>query len=224
MTIRAPSGLEGHAPDRTPLPFEAEGGRFRPCVPDLRRPIAAAGDDPLTVRAERHACHFARVAPQFKDGVPVRASHTLAVRSLLPVTMRVPSGLNVTLYTHAVWPFSSRRSVPVRASHTLAVLSQLPVTIRVPSGLNATLASSSRAPSGRGASSPPARPIPSPTRRHRFGDDARAVRAERHAPHRGPCVPSVRAACVPARVSHTLAVRSSLPVTIRVPSGLNDTL
>ena len=53
--------------------------------------------------------------------------------------MRLPSGLNATLCTTFVCPFSSNWGVPVRASHTFAVWSQLPVTMRVPSGLNATL-------------------------------------------------------------------------------------
>ena len=60
-------------------------------------------------------------------------------QSLLPVTIRVPSGLNDTLDTVSVWPFSSSKGVPVRASHTFAVRSRLPVAIRVPSGLNDTL-------------------------------------------------------------------------------------
>ena len=36
---------------------------------------------------------------EYEQAVPVRASQTFAVRSQLPVTMRVPSGLNDTLLT-----------------------------------------------------------------------------------------------------------------------------
>ena len=71
--------------------------------------------------------------------MPVCASQTFAVSSSLPVTMRVPSGLNDALLTAPVCPLSSSKAVPVRASQTFAVRSSLPVTIREPSGLNATL-------------------------------------------------------------------------------------
>ena len=52
----------------------------------------------------------------------------------------------------------------------------------------------------------------------------RAVRVERHAYPPSQCGPSIRGRVRPVRASHTFAVPSSLPVTIRVPSGLNDTL
>ena len=81
--------------------------------------------------------HCYRFAYQFL--ARPRPSHTFAVLSPLPVTMRLPSGLNATLVTGSVCPLSRAGAVPVRASHTFAVLSQLPVTMRVPSGLNATL-------------------------------------------------------------------------------------
>ena len=67
------------------------------------------------------------------------ASHTFTVWSSLPVTMRLPSGLNATLMTPSVCPLRESSSWPVSASHTFTVLSQLPVTMRLPSGLNATL-------------------------------------------------------------------------------------
>ena len=40
-------------------------------------------------------------------GWPVSAFHSRRVLSLLPETMRCPSGLNATLHTSAVWPVSS---------------------------------------------------------------------------------------------------------------------
>ena len=59
---------------------------------------------------------------------------------MLPETMRLPSGLNATLDTAAVWPLSGWPiGWPVSASHTFTVLSSLPETMRLPSGLNATL-------------------------------------------------------------------------------------
>ena len=64
------------------------------------------------------------------------ASQTLAVRSVLPVRTRDPSGLNVAEWTASVCPLSVRTSAPLFASQTLAVRSRLPVTIRDPSGLN----------------------------------------------------------------------------------------
>ena len=133
---------ERHAQHRARVPLQVEQGRAGPRVPHLRRLVMTAGDDPRAVRAERHAHTPCPCAPSGRAGAcPVRASHTFAVWSALPVTIRVPSGLNATLAHRPVCPFSSSRGVPVRASHTFAVLS--------------------------------------PT----AGDDPRAVRAERHAPH-----------------------------------------
>ena len=57
----------------------------------------------------------------------------------MPVTIRVPSGLNATLHTISVCSLRVKASWPVTAFHNFAVQSSLPVTIRVPSGLKATL-------------------------------------------------------------------------------------
>ena len=102
----------------------------------------------------------------------------MAVLSALPVTIRVPSGLNATLIPRPVaLEFEKWRSRP--RVHTFAVWSSLPVTIRVPSGLNATLFTCPVA-----FQVEQRRPGP---RSHTFasvltsGDDPRAVRAERHA-------------------------------------------
>ncbi len=183
--MRVPSGLNATLVTRPVVPLESSRAS-RPRIPHLRRPVETAGDDPRAVRAERHAQqHRIDVCPfSSSRGVPVRASHTFAVWSPLPVTMRVPSGLNATLITPARVPLESSRAVPVRASHTFAVRSPLPVTIRVPSGLNATLITAPVCPfeleQGR------ARPRVPHLRRPVIaaGDDARAVRAERHAAHR----------------------------------------
>src|SRR5262249_27612289 len=63
------------------------------------------------------------------------ASQTLAVRSVLPVRTRDPSGLNVAERTASVCPLSVRTSAPLFASQTLAWQS-LPVGTCDPSGLN----------------------------------------------------------------------------------------
>ena len=72
-----------------------------------------------------------------RSDLPVAASHTFAVLSALPVTMRLPSGENATERTRAL-AVSVRSYLLVVASHTLAVLSQLPVSMRLPSGEKAT--------------------------------------------------------------------------------------
>lgn len=55
-----------------------------------------------------------------------------------PVTTRVPSGLNATLYTLPVCPFSSTSGSPVAASRTVAALPEWAVAIQLTSRLNAT--------------------------------------------------------------------------------------
>ena len=75
---------------------------------------------------------------------PVSASQTRTVLSALPETMRLPSGLNATLFTQSVSPVSGApMGWPVSTFHSRMVLSQLPETTRRPSGLNATLSTKS---------------------------------------------------------------------------------
>ena len=115
---------------------------------------------------------------------PVRASHTFAVLSQLPVTMQVPSGVKLHAPEAACVPFEFEDGgVPVRASHTFAVLSKLPVTMRVPSGLNDTLHIAC-VPSEfeQGGARPRVPDLRRPV--ETSGDDAGAVGAERHAVHR----------------------------------------
>ena len=70
--------------------------------------------DASAVGAERHADHNVAVCPlRVSTPVPLSASHTFAVLSLLPVRMRLPSGLNATLDTEAVCPLRVRTSVPL---------------------------------------------------------------------------------------------------------------
>ena len=115
------------------------------------------------------------------------------------------------------------RIVACRASHTFAVLSELPVTIRVPSGLNATLCTAPCGPQfeQRRAACPR---VPHLRRCVRTaGDDPRPVGAERHAGHRCPCGPSVRAGSCPSAVPHLRCVVHASGDDAR-PSGLNATL
>ena len=69
-------------------------------------------------------------------------SQTFSVLSPLPLTIRFPLGLKLTLRTShsAECPLSVNVSLPVLASQTFTVLSPLPLTIRFPSGLKLTLA------------------------------------------------------------------------------------
>src|ERR1051326_6695021 len=63
---------------------------------------------------------------------PARPSPSRGVLSQLPVTIRVPSGLNAALTTAAVCLLSTFSWLPVDASHTRAVRSQLPLTNAAP--------------------------------------------------------------------------------------------
>src|SRR5262252_4346663 len=73
-----------------------------------------------------------------RAGRPVARSHSRAVLSRLVVASSVPSGLNATPYTAALWRVSVRPGWPVAGSHSRAVLSSLAVASRLPTGLNAT--------------------------------------------------------------------------------------
>ena len=105
VTIRVPSGEKLTLVDRARVPLEFEQGRAGACVPDLRRLVRTAGDDPRAVGGETHARDPRPVCPLSSSrGVPVRASQTFAVLSALPVTIRVPSGEKLTLVTSARVP------------------------------------------------------------------------------------------------------------------------
>ena len=66
---------------------------------------------------------------------PLAASHTRAVLSCEPVTMRVPSGLKAALSTASACPRRTEICAPVTASQTRVVPSSDAVMIRLPSGL-----------------------------------------------------------------------------------------
>ena len=96
----------------------------------------------------------------------------------------------------------------------------------MPSGLNATLDTASVWPVSGCADRLAGVGVPQP---HRVvvtaGDDALAVGAERHAVHRVRCGRSAAGRSGwPVAASHSRTVLSSLPETMRLPSGLNATL
>src|SRR5262249_26489770 len=68
----------------------------------------------------------------------VAASHSLTVRSQLPVASRFPSGEKATDETTSECPLRVSSSSPAPGSHSLTVRSHLPVASRFPSGENAT--------------------------------------------------------------------------------------
>ena len=131
-TMRSPSRLDATLITRSVCPVSGWPRGWPVSGPTPDRRVVTAGDDALAVRAERHSITGSvwpvSGAPM---GCPVAASHTRTVRSQLPETMRVPSGLNATLFTQSVWPVSGGPiGRPVAASHTRTVLSALPETIR----------------------------------------------------------------------------------------------
>src|SRR5262249_19102431 len=67
------------------------------------------------------------------NSLPVSASHTLAVPSELPVTIRWLSAEKATDRIPRLCPQRVTKFVPVRAAHPFAVMPPLPVTIRGPS-------------------------------------------------------------------------------------------
>src|SRR5262249_40540099 len=114
---------------RVPLPgTDADGAVL------AGRPVSAPQ---AAVGAASRACAEAAPASHRgkRSGCIGRASHTFAVPSMLAVTIRVPSGLNIAEYTQALCPLRVRVWAPVFASHTFAVWSSLAVTMRVPSAL-----------------------------------------------------------------------------------------
>ena len=139
------------------------------------------------------------------------------------MTIRDPSGLNDAEVTPAGVPLEGEElGAASCASQTFAVLSSLAVTIREPSGLNDADSDATGVPLEGEELGPVSRvpdlrrPVPA------RGDDPRPVGAERRrrdatgVPLEGEELGT--ASCA----SQTFAVLSSLAVTIREPSGLND--
>src|SRR5439155_23279648 len=82
------------------------------------------------------------------------ASHILAVRSELPVTIRWPSAETATDPTQSLCPLRVSSSLPLAASQTLADRSSLPVTIRWLSADNTTYEIAALCPLSVSSSSP----------------------------------------------------------------------
>ena len=106
-TMRLPSGL--NATLATAPVWPVSGGPIGwPVVgvPHPHRLVAAAGDDPLAVGAERHAGHSAGVARERLSRSAGRWPRPTPAPScpILPEAIRLPSGLNATLNTASVWP------------------------------------------------------------------------------------------------------------------------
>ncbi len=100
--MRVPVGAERHAGHRVGVAGQRlADGLAGVGVPQPHRVVGTAGGDAVPVGAERHAVHRVRVAGQrLADRVGRWPRPTAArVLSSLPEAMRVPSGLNATLYT-----------------------------------------------------------------------------------------------------------------------------
>ena len=130
VAIRLPSELKETASTDTTMPFEFDQWKPRPGIPNFGRAVRTSSADQGAIRTEADTPYFASMPGQVTERSPVRASQTLALRSELPVTIRVPSGLNETLSTSAKCPRRSNTNCPVRASQTFAVRSELPLAIR----------------------------------------------------------------------------------------------
>ena len=75
--------------------------------PEPGRLVIAAGQDGLAVGTERHGTDLCCMGAPM--GCPVAASHSRAVRSALPVSTALPSGLNDTEVTQS-WCSMGRRN------------------------------------------------------------------------------------------------------------------
>ena len=73
---------------------------------------------------------------------PLLASQTRTLLSLPVLTIHLPSGLNLALFTEPALPCRMAITAPLLASHTRAVLSSLAVTIHLPSGPKVALVTS----------------------------------------------------------------------------------
>ena len=103
------------------MPFEREQFLAAGRVPHLGRLIVTAGDNPLAVRGKGHGQIRPLCPWRVSSSWPLAASHTLAVLSQLPVTIRWPSGEKATDRMPPLCPLSVSSSLPLAASHTLAV-------------------------------------------------------------------------------------------------------
>ena len=189
LKVTLPKALLCGSGSPTGLPVAASHNRTMPpslhCV-TIRVPVELNETPP---RSSGCSCRIGAAS-----AFPVAASHKRAVRSLLAVAMRAPSGLNTAATISSSCRMGSPICAPVLASHKRAVLSALVVKMRRPSGLKtaAWISASGRNTSSGGVLRSPA---PSTTALHRccaaaeFCGSSRSARPRyatpsRHAPLR----------------------------------------
>ncbi len=168
MSTVLPSGLYATAYDQA---LVCEWGTDRPAgggVPLPCRAVATSGEHGLAVMAISHGVDDRLMHQGGSDRRPVAASQSRAVRSELPVSTVLPSGLNATALT-AAWCFKRRADrVAGSVSQIRAEPSALPVITVLPSGRNATVVNDGlmrQGPADQGTGRrrrPRARAVPSP--------------------------------------------------------------
>ena len=145
--------LQPPAPPLITEPQNLKGARQR--VPDSNGSVTTGTNDSLTVRTKAHAGDVSQCVPGVSGlRLPVTASQIFTDMSWLPLAIRRPSGLKLTLGTPSVCPTSVRTSSPVDASQILTVLSPLPLTTHRPSGLKARLVTELVCPTSTWPTSP----------------------------------------------------------------------
>src|SRR5262249_11410012 len=112
----------------------------------------------LTIRRPREENTTVRILEscpcRWSNWASLEASQTRTVWSAEPLTMRRPSGENTTLTTSDSCPRRQSNSAPLEASQTRTVWSAEPLTMRRPSGENATLHTLDSCPRRRSNSVP----------------------------------------------------------------------
>ena len=145
---------EGDGADRLRVSLERRDRSPGRSVPQPRRFVDGAGENQPAVRREGDGSDKSPCPSSVGPGAPVAASHSRAVFSKEPVSMRLPSGEKATAVTMSLCPSSVATAAPVAASHSRAVLSQEPVRTRLPSGEKATAVTGPVCPSSVASAAP----------------------------------------------------------------------
>ena len=95
---------KGHRTNPIAVPLERKQFLAAGRLPHLGRLILTAGDNPLAVRGKGHRPNLIAVPLERDSSRPLAASHTLAVSSSLPVTIRWPSGEKAQSKSHHCAP------------------------------------------------------------------------------------------------------------------------